>query len=111
MWVIHQAPDPTVTFTKETGTISGATYSGSDKTITAEPGADIGLATGVYDVDFLYVIQPTYLDVSNLSDNVKNIAFLKLQRMQDNWLYKNQIYHYKLYRTLKYLLLNIPFCF
>ena len=47
MWVIHQAPDPTVTFTKETGTISGATYSGSDKTITAEPGADIGLATGV----------------------------------------------------------------
>ena len=42
----------------------------------------------VIDVDFLYVIQPTYLDVSNLSDNVKNIAFLKLQRMQANWLYK-----------------------
>jgi sulfatase maturation enzyme AslB (radical SAM superfamily) len=46
----------------------------------------------VIDIDFLYVIQPTYLDVSNLSDDVKNIAFLKLQQMQGTWLYnKSQV--------------------
>ena len=42
----------------------------------------------VIDIDFLYVVHPTYLDVSNLSDDIKNIAFLKLQKMQGSWLYE-----------------------
>ena len=42
----------------------------------------------VIDIDFLYVIHPTYLDVSNFNDNVRDIAFLKLQKMQGSWLYK-----------------------
>ena len=42
----------------------------------------------VIDIDFLYVIHPTYLDVSNFNDNVRDVAFLKLQRMQGSWLYE-----------------------
>ena len=42
----------------------------------------------VIGIDFLYVVHPTYLDVSNLSDDIKNIAFLKLQKMQGSWLYE-----------------------
>jgi sulfatase maturation enzyme AslB (radical SAM superfamily) len=42
----------------------------------------------VIDIDFLYVSHPTYLDVSNLSDEIRDRAFLKLQRVQESWLYK-----------------------
>lgn len=45
MWVIHQLSDPVITFTKETGTIAGATYSGADKTITTKAGAKMSVAT------------------------------------------------------------------
>ena len=46
----------------------------------------------VIDIDFLYVTHPTYLDVSNFNEEVRNLAFLKLQRVQGSWLYeKSQI--------------------
>ena len=35
MWIIHQLPDPVLTFTKATGTAAGVTYSGNDITFTA----------------------------------------------------------------------------
>ena len=46
----------------------------------------------VIDIDFLYVTHPTYLDVSNFNEEVRNLALLKLQRVQGSWLYeKSQI--------------------
>ena len=42
----------------------------------------------VVDVDFLLCVHPTYLDPSNLSDRVRDKAFMKLQRVQDSWIYK-----------------------
>jgi pyruvate-formate lyase-activating enzyme len=42
----------------------------------------------VVDVDFLLCFHPTYLDPSNLPDRVRDKAFIKLQRIQDSWIYK-----------------------
>jgi len=42
----------------------------------------------VVDVDFLLCVHPPYLDPANLSDRIRDRAFMKLQRVQDSWLYK-----------------------
>jgi len=42
----------------------------------------------VVDVDFLLCFHPTYLDPANLPDRVRDKAFIKLQRIQDSWIYK-----------------------
>ncbi len=52
----------------------------------------------VIDVDFLLVRHPTYLNPSNLPDRVKDLAFLKLQRCQESWFYKESA---KLHNSVK----------
>jgi sulfatase maturation enzyme AslB (radical SAM superfamily) len=43
----------------------------------------------IIDVDFLYVKHPTYLDVPNLAEHIRDVAFTYLQKAQNLWLYKN----------------------
>ena len=42
----------------------------------------------IVDVDFLLCNKPYYLDTLNFDDDVRNLAFLKLQQWQDSWIYK-----------------------
>ena len=41
------------------------------------------------DVDFLLADQPAYLHILNLSDEVRDLAFMKLQKWEHSWLYDN----------------------
>ena len=43
----------------------------------------------VIDVDFLFVIHPTYFDPLNLPEYVRDMAFVKLQKWQGSWIYEN----------------------
>ena len=45
MWTIHQYAKPTITFSKTTGTATGVTYTGDDKTLTASPRAQMNIQT------------------------------------------------------------------
>ena len=42
----------------------------------------------IVDVDFVLCNKPYYLDTLNFDDDVRNLAFLKLQQWQDSWIYK-----------------------
>ena len=48
MWTIHQYPNPTITFTKTTGTATGVTYSGGDATLTASPNTVMNVQTSPF---------------------------------------------------------------
>jgi hypothetical protein len=53
MWTIHQYANPTITFSKTTGTASGVTYTGDDATFTAAPKTRMSRRTFAFPSTFL----------------------------------------------------------
>ena len=43
----------------------------------------------IIDVDFLFCTEPSYFDPINLSEGIRDLAFIKLQKWQHSWLYDN----------------------
>ena len=45
----------------------------------------------IIDVDFLLADQPAYMHMLNLSDKVRDLAYIKLSKWQGSWLYDRSL--------------------